>query len=354
MATNKELLENGVYFMIRKLIITTCFALSALSVNAYADSSTRVALVPGGPHPYFAAWEQAGADAAEKFGLGAADYKVPQKWELGLQNQMLESLVTQGYNGFLIFPGDPVGTVAIANELADTGAPVIALAGCLKDPSMALFCMGTDTGNSAYLGTKELLKKMSGGKGKRIAHFTGFLVDPNTQLRIDAVNKAAAEAGAEVIQVIADIDAPEPAEEKINAYLAAHASEVDGIVTTAWVPAVVASNSLRKIGDKRITMVAIDHDKVVIQAIKDGFVHGTMLQNPYGQGYIGSYVVDKLRSGCKVKTDAPFKTNALTSKFIDSGTVFAGINDVDNYVASMQEITKTLFSSFEKTYLNCN
>lgn len=339
--------------MFRKLIATTCLAIVALSANAQADSSTRVALVPGGPHPYFAAWEQAGADAAKDFGLGAADYKVPQKWELGLQNQMLESLVTQGYNAFLIFPGDSVGTVAIANELVDTGAPVMALAGCLKDPSDALFCMGTDTGNSAYLGTKELLKKMDGGKGKKIAHFTGFLVDPNTQLRIDAVNKAAAEAGAEVVQVIADIDAPEPAEEKINAYLAAHSDEIDGIITTAWVPAVVASNSLRKIGDKRITMVAIDHDEVVIQAVKDGFVHGTMLQNPYGQGYIGSWAADKLRSGCRVKSDAPFKTNALTNKFIDSGTVFAGINDVDNYVGSMQSITKTLFASFESTYLDC-
>ena len=38
--------------------------------------------------------------------------------ELGLQNQMLESLVTQGYNAFLVFPGDPAGTVAIADELA--------------------------------------------------------------------------------------------------------------------------------------------------------------------------------------------------------------------------------------------
>ncbi len=339
--------------MLRKLMISSCLAVVALSGNAYADSSTKVALVPGGPHPYFAAWEQAGADAAKDFGLGSAEYKVPQKWELSMQNQMLESLVTQGYNAFLIFPGDPVGTVAIANELADTGAPVMALAGCLKDPSDALFCMGTDTGNSAYLGTKELLTKLAGGKGKKIAHFTGFLVDPNTQLRIDAVNKAAVEAGAEVIQVIADIDAPEPAEEKINAYLAAHAKDVDGIITTAWVPAVVASNALRKIGDKRIVMVGIDHDKVVIQAIKDGFVHGTMLQNPYGQGYIGSFAADKLRSGCKVKADAPFKTNALTNKFIDSGTVFAGINEADNYVASMQKITKTLLASFEKTYLSC-
>tara|TARA_R110002124_G_scaffold96384_1_gene241152 strand:- start:3444 stop:4457 length:1014 start_codon:yes stop_codon:yes gene_type:complete len=334
-----------------KRLITTLIVIGAVPTAALADPSSRIALIPGGPHPYFAAWEQAGADAAKDFNLGEATYKVPQKWELGLQNQMLESLVTQGYNGFLIFPGDPVGTVAIANELADTGAPVIALAGCLKDPSDAQFCMGTDTGNSAYLGTKELLKVL--GSGAKIAHFTGFLVDPNTQLRIDAVERAAKEGGAEVIQVIADIDAPEPAEEKINAYLAAHASEVDGIITTAWVPAVVASSALRKIGDKRIKMVGIDHDEVVLKAIKDGFVHGTMLQNPYGQGYIGSYAADKLRTGCTVKADAPFKSNALTDKFIDSGTVFAGVNDVDNYVGSMQAITKTLFDGFESTYLDC-
>ena len=41
-------------------------------------------------------------------------------------------------------------------------------------------------------------------------------------------------------------------------------------------------------------MVGIDHDEVVLKAIKDGYVHGTMLQNPYGQGYIGSYVMDKV------------------------------------------------------------
>jgi ribose transport system substrate-binding protein len=32
---------------------------------------------------------------------------------------------------------------------------------------------------------------------------------------------------------------------------------------------VVAANSLRKIGDKRIKMVGIDHDEVVIKAIAD-------------------------------------------------------------------------------------
>ena len=155
------------------------------------------------------------------------------------------------------------------------------------------------------------------------------------------MTKAAAETNGavEVVQVIADIDAPEPAEEKINAYLAAHAAEVDGIVTTAWVPAVVSANALRKIGDKRIQMVGIDHDEVVLKAIKDGFVDGTMLQNPYGQGYVGTFAIDKLRSGCKVKADAPFGSTAQTNRFIDSGTAFVDASGVDNYIGAMQAVT---------------
>lgn len=330
-----------------------CMAGAMLSGVAMAEDPSRVALVPGGPHPYFAAWEQAGQDAARDFKLAAADYRVPAKWELSQQNQLLESLLTQGYNAFLVFPGDPVGANSTVSELVGEGAPVLALAGCLKQPTDASFCLGTDTGNSAYLGTQELIKTL-GGKGK-IAHFTGFLVDPNTQLRIDAVNQAAAETdgAVEVVQVIADIDAPEPAEEKINAYLAAHAADVDGIVTTAWVPAVVAANALRKLGDKRIQMVGIDHDEVVLKAIKDGYVHGTMLQNPYGQGYVGSFAIDRLRNGCKVKEDAPWKSTALTDRFIDSGTTFVGADGVDNYIKSMQDVTAELMKTFEATYLTC-
>ena len=318
---------------------------------AHAATDTKVALVPGGPHPYFAAWAQAGKDAARDFKLGAGDYKVPPKWELGEQNSLLESLVSQGYNAFLIFPGDSVGSVSTVAELVSNGSTVIATAGCFKDPSKAQFCLGTDTGNSAYQGTQQLIKLLKGKK--RIAHFTGFLVDPNTQLRINEVNRAAKEAGAEVVQTIADVDAPEPAAEKIGAYLAAHAADIDGIVTTAWVPAVEASNQLRKIGDKRIKMVGIDHDEVVLKAIKDGFVTGTMLQNPYGQGYIGSFALDKMRHGCTIKANAPWKSNALTNRFIDSGTVYVDAATVGQYVGAMQGITKKLFASFQDTYLDC-
>ena len=329
-------------------------ALVVLGTAGSFASDNKIALIPGGPHPYFAPWEQAAADAKKDFGIAAVDFKVPTEWKLNLQTELVESLAAQGYTAFGIFPGDPVGINSMVEELAGNGIPVSALAGCSQDPSKITFCLGTDVYNSAYLGTKELIKAM-GGKG-RIAHFTGFLVDPNTQLRIDAVKKAADETNGavQVVQVIADIDAPQPAEEKINAYLAAHANDVDGIITTAWVPAVTAANSLRKIGDKRIKMVGIDHDEVVLKAIKDGFVNGTMLQNPYGQGYIGSYVLDKLRSGCKIKDNAPWKSNALTAKFVDSGTVFVDASQVDTYVDAMRGISKTLMASMDKDFLSCN
>jgi ribose transport system substrate-binding protein len=334
--------------------LAALLGVAALAAPALA-ADVKVALVPGGPHPYFANWEQGAKDAAKDFGISETSYKVPAKWELGLQNQLIENLTAQGYNAFLIFPGDPVATNSPMADLQSAGIPSIATAGCTKDPTPALFCFGTDVGRSAYLGTKELLKDM--GETGTIVHFTGNLVDPNTELRMKAVQQAVDEAGGKVklLQTIADIDrTPQEADEKINALLAARGKEIDGIITTAWLPSVSAATALRRIGDKRIKMVGIDHDPVVLAAIKDGFVHGTMLQNPYGQAYVGSYVMEEIvGKGCKVNDKAPFKTNAYTTRFIDSGTTFQGADGVDHYSDSMKAVTADLMKTFKATYLTC-
>ena len=158
-------------------------------------------------------------------------------------------------------------------------------------------------------GTKALIKAM-GGKGN-ILHTGSRLVDPNTQLRIKAIDKAAEEAGPDVkvYQHLTDTDSQETGDQKINGLLAAKAAEIDGIVSTGYVSSVVAARSLRNIGDKRIKMIGIDDDPIVLKAIEDGFLQGTMAQNPYGQGYIAGYVLNKLRNGCKIKKGAPFQND---------------------------------------------
>lgn len=341
---------------VRRLAFSTVLAgLGAALIPAAASASdNKIALIPGGPHPYFAPWEQAAADAAKDFGIAAVDFKVPTDWKLALQTELLESLAAQGYNAFGIFPGDPVGINSTVAELSSAGIPSAALAGCTQDPSDVAFCLGTDVYNSAYIGTKALIEAM-GGKGN-VVHLAGLLVDPNTTLRVKAVETAVAETNGAVtlLQTVADTDAQEAADQKINALLGAQKDEIDGMIATGYIPSVVASKSLRTLGDKRIKFIGIDDDQIVLEAIKDGFVAGTMAQNPYGQGYIGAYVMDLMAGGgCTVKDDAPWIATPQTAKFIDSGTMVINQANLDTYKDDLKKITTDIQGKFKDTYLNC-
>lgn len=341
---------------VRRLACGTVLAglAAALMPAAAGASDNKIALIPGGPHPYFAPWEQAAADAAKDFGIATVDFKVPTEWKLALQTELLESLAAQGYNAFGIFPADPVGINSTVAELASAGIPSAALAGCTQDPSDVAFCLGTDVYNSAYLGTKALIEAM-GGKGN-IVHLAGLLVDPNTTLRVKAVETAVGETNGAVtlLQTVADTDAQEAADQKINALLGAQKDEIDGMIATGYIPSVVASKSLRTLGDKRIKFIGIDDDPIVLEAIKDGFVAGTMAQNPYGQGYIGAYVMDIMASGgCTVKDDAPWVETPQTKKFIDSGTLVINQANLETYKDDLKKITADIQGKFKDTYLDC-
>src|SRR3954452_490064 len=101
--------------LVRRLVLGLAAVACGLlpGIPAAEASDNKLALIPGGPHPYFAPWEQAAADAAKDFGIAAVEYKVPSEWKLEAQTELLESLAAQGTNGFGVFPGDAVGVNAI-------------------------------------------------------------------------------------------------------------------------------------------------------------------------------------------------------------------------------------------------
>jgi ribose transport system substrate-binding protein len=62
----------------RPVLSRWVFAAAFASLIGGAEaSSNKIALVPGGPHPYFAPWEQAAADAKKDL--------VPSDWKLNLR-----------------------------------------------------------------------------------------------------------------------------------------------------------------------------------------------------------------------------------------------------------------------------
>src|SRR5438132_13717835 len=117
-------------------------------------SPAAVAIVPGGPHPYFEPMRQAIVDAKADFSLSKGIFSVPTDWKQDLQNQLLTSLASQGYDGFGIFPTDGDAANGIVSQLVSRGDPVVAVGGCVHEPTKTSFCLATDVGASAYTAAK--------------------------------------------------------------------------------------------------------------------------------------------------------------------------------------------------------
>jgi len=307
------------------------------------STDTKVALVSGGPEQYFDPWGPSSEQAVKDFNLAGAEFGIPQDWVLDYQNQMIDAKVAQGFNAFAIFPSDFNATNAKIDQLVAQKIPVIALAGPVKEPTQAEFCIATDCGDSAYEGTKHLIEAL-GGKGS-ILHGAGMLVDPNTQLRMDGVERAVAEAGGEVtlVKTIPDIMKPEDAVKAMSAYLAANGDKIDGIITTANGTSIGTIQALKAMDETRIKSVHIDTDDGTMQAIEDGLIEGTMIQNPWGQGYIGCYVLNLLRQGYHRKADAPW--------FVNSGQLYVTKDNIADYEEEMKSVTDEIVATFEDKYL---
>jgi ribose transport system substrate-binding protein len=334
-------------------LVAAALALAACgtSVQGHPAASgkkteTKLAVVPGGPHPYFAPMPSAVQAAKKDFGLAAATYQVPASFTLSDENQTIESLASRGYSAFAVFPDDANGTNATIAELAGKGIATVSIGACTNSPTKADFCLATDVKKAAYEATKKLIAAM-GGKGQ-IVHLTGLLIDPNTKLREQGVAQAVAEThgAVKLVQTIADIDSPDKADPAVRSLLAARGNEINGIVATAYNDSVAAAKELSRSNPNHISLIAIDADPTVINGIKSGAVAGTIDQNPYGQAYIAAYALDQIVShGCKLKD--------TSSPHIDSGTIFVTKANVNHYLDDLRTLTTQIQSNFKARYLSC-
>jgi ribose transport system substrate-binding protein len=305
----------------------------------------KVALIPGGAHPYFQPWKTAAAEAKTEFKLGGATFNETSGWDQTKQNDVVKSLAAQGYNAFGIFGVAPENINSTFEDLKRQGFPVASLASCpAGDVNKADFCLSTDVEEAAYKATKAAVESI-GGKGN-LVHLTGNKVDSNTQRRIAGVEKAVGETGGQVkiIQVVTDIDTDlQTAQKAVADLLAAKGSQINAIVNTAYNPAVAAAEGVKQ-AKLPIKVIAIDDDKTIIDGIKDGSVAGTVLQNPVGQALIGSYGLMRLAGGC---------TMAKPGVIIDSGSFVVTKANVDGYETDREAKTNELRQAFDSQYLGC-
>src|SRR5258705_6593311 len=113
--------------------------------TARTPETVKVALVPGGAHPYFQPWKTAGATAKSDFKLGDVTFNETADWDQTKQNDVIKSLAAQGYNAFGIFGVSPDNINSTFEDLKRQGFAVGSLASCPAGTTdKADFCLSTD------------------------------------------------------------------------------------------------------------------------------------------------------------------------------------------------------------------
>jgi ribose transport system substrate-binding protein len=315
------------------------------SGGTLSPAQVKVALVPGGPHPYFQPWKAAEQQAKSDFSLGAVTFNETSGWDQTTQNSLLKSLAAQGYNAFGVFGASPDNINSTFGDLKRQGFQVASLGSCpAGNTDDADFCLATDVQQAAYQATKAAITAM-GGAGN-LVHLTGNKTDSNTSRREAGVQQAIDESGGRVklIQTITDIDTDlQTAQQAVADLLAAKGSQINAIVNTAYNPAVASAAAVKQ-AHLPIKVIGIDDDPTILADIKDGSVSASVVQNPVGQAYVGSYALMKLAGGC-----TPTKPGVV----VNSGSFVVTRTNVDTYDTDRQAMTRQLKSAFDGKYLSC-
>ncbi|GAA1359912.1 substrate-binding domain-containing protein [Streptomyces beijiangensis] len=309
-------------------------------------SGVKIALVPGGAHPYFQPWKQAGQTARSTYKLGDVTFDETAEWDQQKQNDLLSSLAARGYNAFGVFGVSPTDINSTFARLKSQGLSVASLGSCpAGGVDKADFCLSTDVELAAYKAAEAAIGEM-GGKGT-LVHLTGNNVDANTQLRIKGVAKAVGESGGKVrlLQTVTDIDKDlQTAQKAVSDLMAAKGKGIQGIVATAYNPAVAAAEAVQSSGSKA-KVVAIDDDAKIIGSIRNGSVSATVVQNPVGQADIGSWVLGLLQT-----KQCTMRTPGVT---VDSGSFVVTSKNIADYDTARRAKTAALKKQFAGELLNC-
>ncbi|HRA66033.1 MAG TPA: substrate-binding domain-containing protein [Caldilinea sp.] len=296
------------------------------------------------PHPYFEDVRKGVEAYVAETGI-AVEMQIGPDWTQDSQNQRMEALTANGFNAFSVYPADASGANGLYEELTAAGSHIINFGTSTAQPTTASFAVATDVKVAAMRATEELIKAM-GEKGN-IINVLEVLEDPNTALRKQGIEEVVAQyPDVTIIQEVAGMTSVETAVQKVGDALSANIDKVDGIIATGYTPSVAIAQVLgeykSKDGARTIHAVGIDTDEIVMQAIKDGVMDGTIVQNPYGHGYLSLLLLQYLSEGYMPKADV---------YFVDAGFAYVNQDNLESYSEDILAVTEQIKSELLDKYL---
>jgi ribose transport system substrate-binding protein len=289
--------------------------------KAPEGADIKLAFVTNNPDPF---WNLAAAGVRkyveEAHARGenvTVDVKTPQKGEVSEQNQILESLTSQGYHGVAVTALSPEAQVPELNRAAE---------------KMNVVCHDSDAPKSnrlAYIGTnnyaagKRLGEQIIAMKllpnGGKAAVFVGTMSADNARERFRGVQDAVKSANIELLQPKEDAKKGDVARTNVESVI--NGQPDVKLLIGLWAyngPAIadVVKGSPRK---DELKIACFDENDATLAGVEAGLIQCTVVQKPFEFGYQSSKLLhalamkgeaalpkeDQIDTGVKVITSGP-------------------------------------------------
>ena len=301
----------------------------------------EVGFVTNGIASFWVIADRGANTAAEEFDVEVS-VMMPPDGPAG-QSRMVESLLARGVDGIAISPSDPVNQAGLLDEIAqntylithDSDAP----------ESQRLVYVGMDNYEAGRMCGQLLKEAMP--EGGEVVLFIGLLGQLNADLRRQGVIDALMDRSHDnsrrdpVDQVIANerytildtrVDQFDFARAKgqVEDALARY-PELDAMVGLFVYNPPQILEAVREAGKlNEITIVGFDEDAATLQAIRDGEIVGTVVQNPYRYGYESVRVLASLARGDQ--------SVIPENQFIDIPARSITVDNIDVFEAELEDL----------------
>ena len=269
-----------------------------ISSDIKADKKYKIVVMTrNSTNPYMLGMWAGGKKAGEDFGIEVQTLAPSNQDSIEEQVTIMESLMEQGVDGFIIHPSDSKGIQPVVDAANEKGIPVTAI-GTAPDTG-AFMRSGVDYYETGYLVAKKLCEAC-GGKGKAII-LEGPAGVQNMEERKKGIEDAIAEYPEMEIAASQTANCKRAEGMSVMENLLEREDLARDLTVVASCNDEMAIGAIQALKQKNLTGVFVggeDGSKDAAQAVKDGDLYVTYNTDPFGSTYLAvAYQVAYLNDG---------------------------------------------------------
>jgi ribose transport system substrate-binding protein len=307
-----------------KWLAAIVFGAFLISGCGKSDKSLKLAFVTNNASDYWTTARSGCDKGAQEAGGVTLQFKIPSEQTAAEQKRIIEDLLAGGVDGIAISPSDPANQTEMLNDVAKQA---LLITQDSDAPKSNRVCYLGSNNHDAGKQAGELIKKALPNGGK-IMIFVGTVGAQNAIDRLDGIKEALAGTKVEIIDVRTDDAQPDKAKTNAQDTLAKY-PDISALVGLYSYNGLILANVVREANKKgAVKIICFDFDPGVLEAVKDGTIFGTVVQQPFEFGRQSVILMAKYLRGDK--------SVIPESKQIIVPTLAIDLNNVDDFMAKVK------------------